>query len=196
MELSLKQVYHPLKRYVKVVSMIIICLCFFARLVEQCRCILQLVSVAFLDICQRTKKRMTFHIFSLSLTLTRNGIYSVFHQFRQAKFAYGGSILSSSQFFVSAEGASKNDTRYEIGQNWLKNNHHPTLIYIGETDCSLVFRMQSGRWAVKDFEIWLLKEFVREFKRNVCERERSFVSLLWGRGERVVLSQELENDIS
>jgi hypothetical protein len=27
-------------------------------------------------------------------------IYSVFHQFRQAKFAYDGSILSSSQFLL------------------------------------------------------------------------------------------------
>jgi hypothetical protein len=27
----------------------------------------------------------------------------VFHQFRQAKFAYGGSILSSSQFLLLAE---------------------------------------------------------------------------------------------
>jgi hypothetical protein len=26
--------------------------------------------------------------------------YSVFHQFRKAKFAYGGSILSSSQFLL------------------------------------------------------------------------------------------------
>jgi hypothetical protein len=26
--------------------------------------------------------------------------YSVFHQFREAKFAYGGSILSSSQFLL------------------------------------------------------------------------------------------------
>jgi hypothetical protein len=27
-------------------------------------------------------------------------MYSVFYQFRQAKFAYGGSILSSSQFLL------------------------------------------------------------------------------------------------
>ncbi len=27
-------------------------------------------------------------------------LYSVFHQFRKAKFAYGGSILSSSQFLL------------------------------------------------------------------------------------------------
>jgi hypothetical protein len=30
----------------------------------------------------------------------RVGLYSVFHRFKQAKFAYGGSILSSSQFLL------------------------------------------------------------------------------------------------
>ena len=101
--------------------MIIICHSFFALLVEQCRCILQLVSVAFLDICQRTKKRMTFHKFS-SLSLSHTHTHT----------------------------------------------HTHTMAY------SLVFRMQSGRWAVKDFEIWLLKEFVWEFKRDVNSGKREW----------------------
>ncbi len=48
--------------------------------------------------------------------------YSVFHRFRQAKFAYGGLILSSSQFFATAPAASKNGARFKSGQSWLKNN--------------------------------------------------------------------------
>ncbi len=53
--------------------------------------------------------------------------YSVFRQFWQAKFAYGGSILSSSQFCYYSK-ATKNDARYKSGQNWLKNNHLATSI--------------------------------------------------------------------
>jgi hypothetical protein len=37
---------------------------------------------------------------SLRATQGVKNIYSVFHQLRQAKFAYGGSILSSSQFLL------------------------------------------------------------------------------------------------
>ncbi len=44
-------------------------------------------------------------------------LYCVFHRFRQNKFAYGGSILSSPQFLLLP-----ND-RYKSGQNWLENNH-------------------------------------------------------------------------
>ncbi len=43
-------------------------------------------------------------------------LYSVFHQFRQAKFVYGGSILSLSQFLLLAQQPLKNDTRYKSGQ--------------------------------------------------------------------------------
>jgi hypothetical protein len=44
-----------------------------------------------------------FLCISLSLIHT----YSVFHQFRQAKFAYGGSILSFSQFLPLTQWALK-----------------------------------------------------------------------------------------
>jgi hypothetical protein len=34
------------------------------------------------------------------VTPKKKEFYSVFHQFRQAKFAYGGSISGSSKFFI------------------------------------------------------------------------------------------------
>ncbi len=43
--------------------------------------------------------------------------YSVFQGFSQAKFAYGGLILSSSQFFDTAPTASKNEAHVKSGQN-------------------------------------------------------------------------------
>ncbi len=40
--------------------------------------------------------------------------YSVFHRFKQAKFAYAGLVLSSrSQFFAIAPAVSKNDACYK-----------------------------------------------------------------------------------
>ncbi len=60
-------------------------------------------------------------------------INSQFHQFKQAKFANGVSILSSSQFFASA--ASKLDTQYKHFQKLLKYNHLATCISIHETRC-------------------------------------------------------------
>ncbi len=47
--------------------------------------------------------------------------YSVFHPFRQAKFAYGGLI---EPIFATASAASKIDTCYKSGQNLLKNNNN------------------------------------------------------------------------
>jgi hypothetical protein len=43
--------------------------------------------------------------------------YSVFPRFRQAKFANGGLILSSGQFSLLPQAASKNKTHSESGQN-------------------------------------------------------------------------------
>ncbi len=54
--------------------------------------------------------------------------YSVFHRFRQTKFAYVVLILSSIKFFVTASAASKNGTHNKSGQNWLKNNQLTTPI--------------------------------------------------------------------
>ncbi len=54
--------------------------------------------------------------------------YSVFHRFKQATFAYGDLILSSSQFFVTSPAASINDAYHKSSQNWLKNNHHSSTI--------------------------------------------------------------------
>ncbi len=51
-------------------------------------------------------------------------LYSVFHQFRQAKFAY----FRLKPFSATDPDASKNDARYKSVQNWLKNNHLATLI--------------------------------------------------------------------
>jgi hypothetical protein len=65
--------------------------------------------------------------------------YSVFHQFRQAKFAYDGLILSSSHFSTTAPAASKYDAHYYSGQNCLKNIHLGLYILkqpvYFETDC-------------------------------------------------------------
>jgi hypothetical protein len=57
------------------------------------------------------------HIFLHSIIL-----YSVFHQFRQAKFDNGGSILRSSQLATAtAPSASKYKVCFKSGQNRLKN---------------------------------------------------------------------------
>ncbi len=40
--------------------------------------------------------------------------YSVFHQFRQAKFANSDIILSSSQNFATTPAASKNEACYKV----------------------------------------------------------------------------------
>jgi hypothetical protein len=45
-------------------------------------------------------------------------IYRVFHQFRQAKFAYGFDIMLK-PIFIIALAASKNDARHKSGQNCL-----------------------------------------------------------------------------
>jgi hypothetical protein len=62
----------------------------------------------------------------ISLNVTIEQAFNVFRRFRQAKFAYNNSILSSSQFF-NAPAVSKNETCYKSSQNCLKNNHSPPL---------------------------------------------------------------------
>ncbi len=37
----------------------------------------------------------------------------------------------------TAPGAAKNDAHNKSGQNWHKNNHLATLIWMGKTDCRL-----------------------------------------------------------
>jgi hypothetical protein len=41
----------------------------------------------------------------------------VVHQYRQAKFAYGGSILSLIHFLATGSAAFKNNARYKSFQN-------------------------------------------------------------------------------
>jgi len=41
----------------------------------------------------------------------------VFHGFGKAKFAYGGSILGSSQFILLPQLPLKNDAQFKSGQN-------------------------------------------------------------------------------
>jgi hypothetical protein len=55
-------------------------------------------------------------------------LYNVFHQFWQAKFAYGCLISSSSQFLLLPLNTSENGARFKNGQNQLKKNHHATII--------------------------------------------------------------------
>jgi hypothetical protein len=47
----------------------------------------------------------------------------------------GGSILSPSQFFVTASAASKNEAHFESGHNGLKIIGSLTTISIRETHC-------------------------------------------------------------
>jgi len=63
------------------------------------------------------------------------GTYRAFHRFGQAKFPDGGSVLGSSQFFILPEAATKNTARFKRGQNWPKNNHLASLIYIRNILC-------------------------------------------------------------
>ncbi len=44
------------------------------------------------------------------------GTYRVFHRFRQAEFAYGCPILSSSQFLATDPSALKNEAHFKNGQ--------------------------------------------------------------------------------
>ncbi len=46
---------------------------------------------------------------------------AVFYWFRQAKFANGGSILSSNPIFATAPAASKIEVCFVSGQNHLKD---------------------------------------------------------------------------
>jgi hypothetical protein len=46
----------------------------------------------------------------------------VFHRARQAEFAYGGSILSSSQFLLLPQQPIKTTLAIKEGKNELKNN--------------------------------------------------------------------------
>jgi hypothetical protein len=50
----------------------------------------------------------------------------VFHQLKQAKFANGGSIFSSSQFSISAPATSKNEAQFKSGHYQPKNNRLDT----------------------------------------------------------------------
>jgi hypothetical protein len=50
--------------------------------------------------------------------------YSVFHRFRQAKFANGGFKLEP--IFDAAPAASKNEAGFKSDQSRLKNNHLAT----------------------------------------------------------------------
>jgi len=78
--------------------------------------------------------------------------YREFHEFGQAKFAYGSSILGSSQFTL----LSKNDARFKSGQNWLKNNHLTSLIQIRDT---LYIKREKRYW--QNSACWMY-----EFKQN------------------------------
>ncbi len=56
-------------------------------------------SVLLVTICQTLSTTGLEHSIANAIK-SLSKIYSVFHQFWQAKFAYGGSILSSSQFLL------------------------------------------------------------------------------------------------
>ena len=49
-------------------------------------------------------------------------LHRAFHWFGQAKFAYSGQVLGSSQFSLLHQLPEKNNARFESGQNELKNN--------------------------------------------------------------------------
>ncbi len=60
---------------------------------------------------------------------------SVFHQFRQAKFAYDGSIFGSRQFLQLPQRPLKTAFAIKVVKIDLENNHLDTLNKMGETDC-------------------------------------------------------------
>ncbi len=49
--------------------------------------------------------------------LLKTPTYCVFHQFRQAKFDKGGSILSHSQFLLLPQLPQKNEAHFKSSQN-------------------------------------------------------------------------------
>ncbi len=53
-------------------------------------------------------------------------MYSVFHRFRQAKFANGLLDFKNEPIYATAPVVSKNDACYKSGQYWFKNNHLTT----------------------------------------------------------------------
>ncbi len=59
-------------------------------------------------------------------SIKKGKVYSVFQEFRQAKSANGGSILSLSQFLILPQLPQKNKAHFKSGQSWLKNNHIAT----------------------------------------------------------------------
>jgi hypothetical protein len=67
---------------------------------------------------------MTFFLSSEIPTKLHN--YGVFQGFSKAKFANGGSILSSRQFSILPQLAQKNEACFKSCQNRLKNNHLAT----------------------------------------------------------------------
>jgi hypothetical protein len=71
------------------------------------------------------KKKMSFYIF-----------YSVFHRFRQAKFAYGDSILSWSQFLPLRQPPLKTTLTIKV------------VKIVAETDCSLEADVCSLLWHI------------------------------------------------
>ncbi len=59
---------------------------------------------------------------SRSIYSSDRNFYSVFHQFRQAKFGNGGCNFKLEPIFTTALAASKNEACVKRGQNRLKNN--------------------------------------------------------------------------
>ncbi len=104
--------------------------------------------------------------------------YSVFHQFKQAKFTNGGSILNSNQFLLPPQLPQKNEAHFKSVQNWLKNNrldnntlnlwnslylqHTPDLRSQGVVVYS--FTVDSNWFFCLDLDLWMAKHFQKNKK--------------------------------
>jgi len=51
-----------------------------------------------------------------------------FHGFREAKFAYGGSVFRLEPIFTTAPAASKNDAQFKKWSKSIQNNHRASCI--------------------------------------------------------------------
>ncbi len=67
----------------------------------------------------------------------------MFHRFRQAKFANGGSILSSSQFLATVPAASRNEAYFKSSQSQLIVIISLTKIFIFLADFAVVVNANS-----------------------------------------------------
>ncbi len=63
-----------------------------------------------------------------NLTIFSSGLYRALYRFGDAKFAYVGLVLGSSQFSPMPQLPQKSNAHVKNGQIWLENNHLALLV--------------------------------------------------------------------